>query len=222
MFGCTTRCHPSDTLITLSLQLRLRMAEKKKAQVRVWRSDDALNMWNSRLSLQAKKDAEDAKANEAIRRKGGKDQAQIKAELALKEAVSPGISLSCTNHQIDARLPSLRRKKPLSARRTKSTMLKQKPQFELRLPPTKKHARTKPLARKLCEMAHHCPGRKATHRAVWRQLVQLLHPRLRRRSTTRLDYKSAWRVEERHWFTLCLRARLSAKSNSGYSNSVRI
>ena len=52
-------------------ELRLRMAEKKKAQ--------------------AKKDAEDAKANEAIRRKGGKDQAQIKADLALKEAVSENV-----------------------------------------------------------------------------------------------------------------------------------
>ena len=36
--------------------------------------------------VQAKKDAEDAKANEAIRRKGGHDAAQIKADLALKEA----------------------------------------------------------------------------------------------------------------------------------------
>lgn len=35
---------------------------------------------------QAKKDAEEAKANEAIRRKGGHDAAQIKADLALKEA----------------------------------------------------------------------------------------------------------------------------------------
>ncbi|GAA5852423.1 hypothetical protein JCM3766R1_001884 [Sporobolomyces carnicolor] len=36
--------------------------------------------------VQAKKDAEEAKANEAIRRKGGKDQQQLKAELQLKEA----------------------------------------------------------------------------------------------------------------------------------------
>ncbi|GAA5971300.1 hypothetical protein JCM21900_004495 [Sporobolomyces salmonicolor] len=47
-------------------ELRARMEEKKK--------------------LQAKKDAEEAKANEAIRRKGGKDQAQLKAELQLREA----------------------------------------------------------------------------------------------------------------------------------------
>ncbi|GAA5872700.1 hypothetical protein JCM1840_004493 [Sporobolomyces johnsonii] len=47
-------------------ELRARMEEKKK--------------------IQAKKDAEEAKANEAIRRKGGKDQAQLKAELQLREA----------------------------------------------------------------------------------------------------------------------------------------
>lgn len=47
-------------------ELRAKMEEKRK--------------------IQAKKDAEEAKVNEAIRRKGGKDQQQIKAELQLKEA----------------------------------------------------------------------------------------------------------------------------------------
>ncbi|KAI5477703.1 Galactose-binding domain-like protein [Pseudohyphozyma bogoriensis] len=47
-------------------ELRQRMLEKK--------------------AIQAKKDAEEAKANEAIRRKGGKDSQAIKAELQLKEA----------------------------------------------------------------------------------------------------------------------------------------
>lgn len=37
--------------------------------------------------VNAKREAEEAKANEAIRRKGGKDQGAIKAELALKAAV---------------------------------------------------------------------------------------------------------------------------------------
>jgi len=40
----------------------------------------------AKKALNAKKEAEEFKANEAIRRKGGKDQAQIKADLALKEA----------------------------------------------------------------------------------------------------------------------------------------
>lgn len=47
-------------------ELRMKMEEKRK--------------------IQAKKDAEEAKVNEAIRRKGGKDQQQLKAELQLKEA----------------------------------------------------------------------------------------------------------------------------------------
>ncbi|GAA6008362.1 hypothetical protein JCM11491_004449 [Sporobolomyces phaffii] len=41
--------------------------------------------------IQAKKDAEEAKVNEAIRRKGGKDQQQIKADLQLKEAEKAAI-----------------------------------------------------------------------------------------------------------------------------------
>ena len=36
--------------------------------------------------IQAKKDAEESKVNEAIRRKGGKDQQQLKQDLQLKEA----------------------------------------------------------------------------------------------------------------------------------------
>ncbi|GAA6064505.1 hypothetical protein JCM10212_001813 [Sporobolomyces blumeae] len=47
-------------------ELRAKMEEKRK--------------------VQAKKDAEDAKANEAIRRKGGKDQQQLRQELQMKEA----------------------------------------------------------------------------------------------------------------------------------------
>ncbi|GAA5914587.1 uncharacterized protein JCM6883_004429 [Sporobolomyces salmoneus] len=41
--------------------------------------------------IQAKKDAEEAKVNEAIRRKGGKDQQQLKQELQLKEAEKAAI-----------------------------------------------------------------------------------------------------------------------------------
>ncbi|GAA5931123.1 uncharacterized protein JCM15063_002549 [Sporobolomyces koalae] len=52
-------------------ELRIKMEEKRK--------------------VQAKKDAEEAKANEAIRRKGGKDAQQIKQELQLKEAEKAAI-----------------------------------------------------------------------------------------------------------------------------------
>jgi hypothetical protein len=53
------------------LQLKAKMDEKRK--------------------IQAKKDAEEAKVNEAIRRKGGKDQQQIKQDLQLKEAEKAAI-----------------------------------------------------------------------------------------------------------------------------------
>lgn len=48
------------------IQLKAKMEEKRK--------------------IQAKKDAEESKVNEAIRRKGGKDQQQLKQDLQLKEA----------------------------------------------------------------------------------------------------------------------------------------
>ena len=41
---------------------------------------------DEKRKIQAKKDAEESKVNEAIRRKGGKDQQQLKQDLQLKEA----------------------------------------------------------------------------------------------------------------------------------------
>ncbi|GAA5885841.1 hypothetical protein JCM16303_000076 [Sporobolomyces ruberrimus] len=46
---------------------------------------------DEKRKIQAKKDAEEAKVNEAIRRKGGKDQQQIKQDLQLKEAEKAAI-----------------------------------------------------------------------------------------------------------------------------------
>ena len=107
-----------------------------------------------------------AKANEAIRRKGGKDQSAIKAELALKEAVSHNVDFGVVAADLPplsifrpfflaSVSPRLRRTKRLcNARRTRSRTPGQKPPCALKSKPTRKLELTKPLARRPCAMVH--------------------------------------------------------------------